>query len=164
MAAWRAVRSARQTVLEIEEDAPPNLGPDDITVNIFESSTACNDGRPHYAYAIAEFPISLPLNRIGAVIKRAQDEYEWRIGSSRGKKPCSDTSLERMLFAIERNDGVRTWRDVMNEWNSSHPQDQFDSSRRGSSKFSMMVRSTYRSVMGREELVWARKIGRWKTR
>ena len=105
-------------------------------------------------------PIDTPPHRLLAEIERLQkafeDEYRYPL-PVRGR-PFQISTLDALRFALRRNDG-RPWREVLEEWNDTHPERKFELSEAGVATFGKRIRRAYRSIMG-SKLKWLRKSGK----
>jgi hypothetical protein len=94
-------------------------------------------------------PIDMPPTRLAREFESIQemmrDQFRFDLP---GKRPAGQTSLDRMLFAVQRNDG-RSWAQLLSEWNKEMPDHAIAETKDGATQFASQVRRTYRNVMSR---------------
>ncbi len=117
--------------------------------------TAGPPGGPYpYIGVTVTIPIDLPSSRLAreweSIQKGFKDSFAFALP---GTKPSGEDSLNRMLFAVERNDG-RSWSELVRSWNEENPGLVVPLGPSATRQFASQVRRTYQNVMGRP-IPWA---------
>jgi len=105
-----------------------------------------------------QVPIDFPPSRLAREFEQFQKSYDGEfIFPIPAARPAAAANMKKCIFAIQRNDGKHTWKDVVREWNLAYPSDQQEITRKGIHLFAKSVRQTYQALMGPNRSL------KWKT-